>query len=75
MKLDQFLKFNGLVSTGGEAKHIISCGSIKVNGSVETRRGRKLKPGDQVYFDNERYIVSDTEPQSRKLASSEEQRN
>ena len=74
MKLDQFLKFNGLVSTGGEAKHIICDGSIKVNGSVETRRGRKLKPGDQISFDNERYIVSDTEPQSRKLANSEEQR-
>ena len=50
MKLDQFLKWKNLVSSGGEAKIIIKSGSVKVNGEVETRRGRKLNKGDKVMF-------------------------
>ncbi len=50
MKLDQFLKWKNLVSSGGEAKIIIKSGSIKVNGVIETRRGRKLKRGDKIIF-------------------------
>ena len=50
MKLDQFLKWQNLVSTGGEAKIIIKSGSVKVNGLVEIRRGRKLNKGDKVMF-------------------------
>jgi len=50
MKLDQFLKWKNLVSSGGEAKILIKSGSVKVNGVVETRRGRKLKKGDKVIF-------------------------
>ncbi len=40
MKLDQFLKFIGVVQTGGEAKMIIRSGEICVNGMIEHRRGR-----------------------------------
>ena len=50
MKLDQFLKWKNLVSSGGEAKMFIKSGSIKVNGLIETRRGRKLNKGDKVIF-------------------------
>ena len=50
MKLDQFLKWKNLVASGGEAKFLIKSGSIIVNGAIETRRGRKLKKGDQVIF-------------------------
>ncbi len=50
MKLDQFLKWNNLVSSGGEAKTIIKSGFVKVNGNVEIRRGRKLIKGDKVMF-------------------------
>ena len=50
MKLDQFLKFSCLVSSGGEAKVLIKSGNVKVNGVVETRRGRKLIRGDKVMF-------------------------
>ena len=48
IKLDQFLKFMGVASTGGQAKLIIIDGGVKVNGEVETRRGRKLVLGDKV---------------------------
>ena len=50
MKLDQFLKWKNLVSSGGEAKNFIKSGSVKVNGVIETRRGRKLNKGDKVIF-------------------------
>ena len=50
MKLDQFLKWKNLVTSGGEAKILIKSGSVKVNDEVETRRGRKLKKGDKVIF-------------------------
>ncbi|VXD11704.1 conserved hypothetical protein [Planktothrix serta PCC 8927] len=48
IKLDQFLKFMGEVSTGGQAKIMIQSGDVQVNGEIETRRGRKLVTGDQV---------------------------
>ena len=50
MKLDQFLKWKNLASSGGEAKIFIKSGSVKVNGEIETRRGRKLNKGDKVMF-------------------------
>ena len=50
MKLDQFLKWNNLVSSGGEAKFLIQSGSVKVNGIIEKKRGRKLNKGDKVMF-------------------------
>ena len=50
MKLDQFLKWYNFVSTGGEAKIYIKAGSVKVNGEIETKRGRKLVKGDKVMF-------------------------
>jgi ribosome-associated protein len=52
LKLDQFLKIKGVVRSGGEAKHIIQSGMVKVNGQIETRRGRKLVPGDVVAIDD-----------------------
>ena len=50
IRLDQFLKKNALVGSGGEAKMLIQGGEVKVNGAVVTQRGRKLRPGDVVEF-------------------------
>ena len=57
IKLSQFLKWKGLVRTGGEAKLRIQGGEVFVNGILETRRGRKLMTGDQVTIDYETYEV------------------
>lgn len=52
--LQDILKFENLVSSGGEAKTVILDGMVKVNGKVETQRGKKLRSGDKVNFiDNE----------------------
>ena len=48
IRLDASLKFQGTVTTGGEAKELIINGKISVNDEVCTARGRKLHPGDRV---------------------------
>ena len=57
IKLDQFLKVQGMVSTGGEAKRLIQDSEVQVNGETEVRRGRKLKPGDVVTLFDQQLIV------------------
>jgi len=48
--LDALLKWAGLAATGGEAKLAVQEGRVRVNGSVELRRSRKLFPGDVVEY-------------------------
>lgn len=60
MKLDQFLKYQGLAATGGEAKLRIQRGDVLVNGLIETRRGRQLALGDAVSVDGREMIVTPT---------------
>lgn len=48
--LGQLLKAADIVSSGGEVKPFLAEGGITVNGEDENRRGRKLRPGDQVVF-------------------------
>ena len=50
--LDALLKASGLVASGGAAKLLIADGGVRVNGEVETRRGRKLRAGDEVRQDD-----------------------
>lgn len=57
IKLDQFLKLAQIVHSGGEAKQLIQAGFVTVNGEVETRRGRKLRPGDVVNVEGEELVV------------------
>ena len=58
IQLDQFLKQQSIVGSGGEAKVLIQSGYISVNGEVETRRKRKLVAGDQVGHEDQSWTVS-----------------
>jgi len=51
IRLGQFLKYSGLLDSGGDAKEVIIDGFVSVNGEVERRRGRQLRDGDLVAFD------------------------
>lgn len=53
IKLGQALKAAGLVESGVEAKIVILNGEVKVNGSTELQRGKKLYDGDTVSFHGE----------------------
>jgi ribosome-associated protein len=58
IKLGQFLKLMGIAPTGGQAKLMIQDGDVQVNNLVETRRGRKLVPGDQVSVEGKTFEVN-----------------
>ena len=58
IKLDSFLKWQNLVDSGGEAKLRIQDGEVRVNGKIETRRGRKLINGDKVTFKGKTVTVA-----------------
>lgn len=48
IRLGQFLKLASLIDSGADAKAVIADGMVSVNGEVELRRGRQLRPGDTV---------------------------
>jgi ribosome-associated protein len=49
-ELYKILKFEGLVSSGAEAKKVIADGLVLVNGEVETRKRKKITTGDEIQF-------------------------
>jgi ribosome-associated protein len=57
IELCQFLKFGGLAGSGGEAKQFIAEGKVLVNGIEETRKRKKLMPGDTVNLDGQTLVV------------------
>ena len=48
IRLGQFLKLADLVDAGSEVKPLLEEGRVKVNGEVESRRGRRIVKGDEV---------------------------
>lgn len=57
IKLGQVLKAAGLVGSGVEAKLAIQDGQVLVNGTVEFRRGKKLRVSDVVEFEGEQIRI------------------
>ena len=57
IKLGQALKAANVVSSGVEAKIVIQDGLVKVNGKIETQRGKKLVDGDLVEFQNNKIKI------------------
>ncbi|RLB62710.1 MAG: RNA-binding S4 domain-containing protein [Deltaproteobacteria bacterium] len=57
-ELYKILKFEGIASSGGEAKSIIGNGQVLVNGLVETRKRKKIVSGDIIELLGEKLKVS-----------------
>lgn len=57
IKLDQFLKWAGACDNGALAKGFILDGKVTVNGNIELQRGKKLRNGDIVEFEGNKYQV------------------
>lgn len=55
VELYKLLKFESIVSSGGEAKHVISEGYVTLNGTLETRKRKKLVSGDVIEFNGDKY--------------------
>lgn len=62
IKLDQFLKWQQIAQSGGQAKMLIQNGYVEVNGEMELRRGRKLFAGDVVTVDDLVFEVQTAQP-------------
>jgi ribosome-associated protein len=58
--LGQAVKVVGLTDTGGQAKHLVRSGAIRVNGEVVTQPGKKLVAGDRFSSpDGQEWILSE----------------
>ena len=58
IKLGQAIKAAGLVESGVEAKIVIQNGEVKVNGKVETQRGKKLFGGEVVEYNGSSILIN-----------------
>ncbi len=57
IRLDSAMKLGDMVVTGGHAKIVIQNGEVKVNGEICTMRGKKLRSGDKVEFENNGIVI------------------
>ena len=57
IELQQLLKIENYISSGGEAKYFLALEKVYVNNELETRRGRKLRVGDIVKIDKDEYQI------------------
>ena len=57
IRLDNLMKFSGLCNSGGRAKYLIQNGEVKLNGEVCTMRGKKIRPGDKIEYQNRTVMV------------------
>lgn len=57
IQLNQLLKLLNLVETGGEANQCITEGRVKVNGTIELQKRKKLRPGDRIDFEEQTILI------------------
>ena len=60
VELYKILKFEGMASSGGEAKLVIEQGQVLVNGKVETRKRKKIVSGDVIEFLSDKITIKFT---------------
>lgn len=61
IELIKVLKMANLVMSGGEAKMVVDEGLVQVNGEVESRKRRKLRVGDKVFFEGAEITIVENE--------------
>ena len=55
--LGQFLKFADIIQSGGEAKIFLSQNDVYIDDELDTRRGRKLRPGNKIVILGKEYLI------------------
>lgn len=53
IELIKLLKVTNICGSGGEAKHLVNEGEVKLNGETESRKRAKIRTGDKVEVFNE----------------------
>ena len=56
--LQQLLKMENIISSGGETKFYLADNLVLVNNETESRRGRKLYPNDIIVVGEEEFVIS-----------------
>ena len=71
--VQQFLKIENFISSGGEAKYYLLDNEVYVNSELENRRGRKLYPGYVIKVENTEYkiVISEAASSVEKNAAKE----
>ena len=59
VELYKVLKFEGIAASGAEAKLFIEQGLVSVNGELETRKRRKIIPGDEIDFEDITLVITE----------------
>lgn len=62
VELYKILKFEGLAESGGMAKQFIADGQVSVNGEIETRKRKKIVPGDKIEFSGQAIRIKSSQP-------------
>jgi len=57
VELYKILKFEGMTSSGAEAKSVVAAGLVKVNNEVDTRKRKKIVSGDTIEFADEKILI------------------
>lgn len=57
VELYKILKFEGITSSGADAKQVIAAGQVRVNGEIETRKRKKIVSGDCIEFEHQSYRI------------------
>lgn len=57
IELYKILKFEGMASSGGQAKVFIASGQVLVNGKSETQKRKKIIPGDTIEFNEDKICI------------------
>lgn len=58
-ELFKILKFEGLASSGAEAKMFIASGLVNVNGEIEKQKRKKIMAGDTIEFNEHTLLISE----------------
>lgn len=61
IRLDSLMKLSDLVVTGGHAKIVIQNGEVRVNGEVCTMRGKKMRNGDYLQYEDIKVVVKNAD--------------
>lgn len=64
VELNVLLKLLGLAPSGGAAKAMVADGAVAVDGQIETRTRRKLRPGQTVRLADEEIRIVAPPPSS-----------
>lgn len=57
VELYKILKFEGIASSGAEAKQMVADGAVRVNGEVETRKRKQIVGGDVIKVGGETITI------------------